>query len=74
MGRGPCPLNRGCGYLYLLACPVGTFTFSVAVTVFGTALFAIAAPILAPLDPIELGIGQPDSVLDGLARRWTQPP
>jgi hypothetical protein len=56
------------GMAYLLArFPVGMFTFTVAVTVYGAALYAIAAPIVAPFDPIELGIWQPDSVLDGLA-------
>jgi Putative sensor len=80
VGRDPGPLTRRSGgaaipkgatwrgIAYLLAgFPVGTFTFTAAVTVCGAALYAIAAPIVAPFDPIELGIWQPDSVLDGLA-------
>lgn len=56
------------GMAYLLArFPLGTLTFTVAVTAYGAALYAIAAPIVAPFDPIELGIWRPDSVLDGLA-------
>jgi hypothetical protein len=56
------------GMAYLLArFPLGTLTFTVAVTAYGTALYAIAAPIVAPFDPIELGIWRPDSVLEGLA-------
>ena len=56
------------GGAYLLArFPVGLATFVVAVTAFSSALFLIAAPILAPIDPIELGIWQPDTVLEGLA-------
>jgi hypothetical protein len=35
--------------------------------VFAAAGFLIAAPILAPIDPIELGIWEPDTVLEGLA-------
>jgi hypothetical protein len=56
------------GIAYLLArFPVGTATFTVAVAAYGAALYAIAAPVVAPFDPIELGIWQADSVLDGLA-------
>lgn len=56
------------GMAYLLArFPLGTLTFTIAVAAYGAALYLMAAPIVAPLDPIELGIGQPDSVLDGLA-------
>jgi Putative sensor len=56
------------GMLYLLGrFPVGTATFTVAVTAYATALFLIAAPVLAPLDAIDLGFWEPDSVLDGLA-------
>jgi hypothetical protein len=56
------------GMAYLLArFPIGTLTFSVAVSVYSAALCAIAAPIVAPLDPIELGIWEPDTVLEGLA-------
>jgi Putative sensor len=56
------------GVLYLLGrFPVGTFTFTVAVGAYASALFLIAAPILAPIDPIELGIWQPDTWYEGLA-------
>jgi Putative sensor len=57
---------RGIGYL-LLRFPIGTATFTIAVATYASALLFIAAPILAPLDTIELGIWSPDSVLDGLA-------
>ena len=39
--------------------PVGMLTFIVAVTTYATALYLIAAPIVAPFDPLELGIGSP---------------
>ena len=56
------------GVLYLLArFPVGTFTFIVAVSTYASALFLIAAPILAPIDPMELGIWQPDTWYEGMA-------
>ena len=56
------------GIAYLLArFPVGTATFTVAVTAYASALYLIAAPIVAPFDTIELGFWQPDSVADGLA-------
>jgi Putative sensor len=56
------------GIAYLLArFPVGLATFIVAVSAYATALFLIAAPVVAPLDPIELGFWEPDTVLDGLA-------
>lgn len=56
------------GIAYLLArFPVGIFTFTVAVATYASALILIAAPVLAPLDPIELGIWEPDTVLEGLA-------
>jgi hypothetical protein len=56
------------GIAYLLArFPVGLFTFTVAVSTFASALYLIAAPIVAPFDTIELGFWSPDSVLDGLA-------
>jgi Putative sensor len=56
------------GLVYLLArFPLGTLTFTVAVTAYATALYAIAAPIVAPFDSIELGFWEPDSVLEGLA-------
>jgi Putative sensor len=56
------------GMAYLLArFPVGTLTFTLAVSAYGAALYLVAAPIVAPFDPIELGIWQPDTVLEGLA-------
>ena len=56
------------GMAYLMArFPVGTLTFTVAVTTHATALYLIAAPIVAPFDPLELGIWEPDTVLEGLA-------
>jgi hypothetical protein len=56
------------GIAYLLArFPVGTATFTVAVAAYGTALYLIAAPIVAPFDAIELGIWEPNTVLEGLA-------
>jgi Putative sensor len=56
------------GIAYLLArFPFGTLTFSVAVASYGAALYMVAAPVVAPFDPIELGIWQPDTVLEGLA-------
>jgi Putative sensor len=56
------------GIAYLLArFPVGTATFTVAVAAYGSALYLIAAPLMAPLDTIELGFWEPDTVLDGLA-------
>jgi hypothetical protein len=57
---------RGVGYL-LARFPVGLFTFVVAVTAYSAALFLIAAPILASIDPMELGIWQPDTWYEGLA-------
>jgi hypothetical protein len=57
---------RGIGYL-LARLPVGTFTFSVAVSVYAAAGFLIAAPVIAPLHAMELGIWEPDTVLEGLA-------
>ena len=57
-----------CGVAYLLGrFPVGTFTFVVAVGVFSAAGFLIAAPLLATIDPIELGIWEPDTWYEGLA-------
>jgi hypothetical protein len=56
------------GIAYLLArFPAGLATFTVALTAYATALFLIAAPVVAPLDAIELGFWEPDTVLDGLA-------
>ncbi|HWM12550.1 MAG TPA: sensor domain-containing protein [Solirubrobacteraceae bacterium] len=57
---------RGVLYL-LLRFPVGTFTFTVVVATFSTALWCLAAPLLAPLGAMDLGFWEPDSVLDGLA-------
>jgi hypothetical protein len=57
---------RGVGYL-LARFPVGTFTFSVAVAAYSTALWLIAAPLLAPLNTMDFGFWEPDTVLDGLA-------
>ncbi len=57
---------RGIAYL-LVRFPVGLFTFVVAVTTFSTALGLIGAPILAAIDPMELGIWQPDTWYEGMA-------
>jgi Putative sensor len=57
---------RGMGYL-LARFPIGTLTFSVAVAAYGSALYLLAAPIVAPFDEMELGIWQPDTVVEGLA-------
>jgi hypothetical protein len=57
---------KGVGYL-LARFPVGVFTFSVAVSAYATAGFLISAPIVAPFHAIELGIWEPDTVLEGLA-------
>jgi hypothetical protein len=57
---------KGVGYL-LARFPIGIFTFSVAVTVYSAAGFLLAAPIIAPLHAMELGIWEPDTVLEGLA-------
>jgi hypothetical protein len=57
---------RGMAYL-LVRFPVGTAAFSVVVSAYGAALMLIAAPLLAPLDGIELGIWEPTTVLEGLA-------
>ena len=37
------------------------------VSAYATALYLIAAPVVAPFDAIELGFWEPDTVLDGLA-------
>jgi hypothetical protein len=56
------------GIVYLLGrFPVGLGTFIVAVIAFSTALYLIAAPVIAPLDAMEFGFWRPDTVLDGLA-------
>jgi hypothetical protein len=57
---------RGIAYL-LGRFPAGLATFVVAVVAFSTALFLIAAPVLAPLDAIDLGFWTPDTVLEGAA-------
>ncbi len=57
---------RGMAYLFARF-PVGTLTFTVATTVYGAALYLIAAPIVAPFDAIDLGIWRPDTWLEGLA-------
>jgi hypothetical protein len=57
---------RGIAYL-MLRFPVGTATFTVAVATYATGLYLIAAPVVAPFDTIELGIWEPDTVLEGLA-------
>jgi hypothetical protein len=56
------------GVAYLVArFPIGLATFVVAVVTFSVALFLIAAPITAPIDTVELGFWEPDTVLEGLA-------
>jgi hypothetical protein len=57
---------RGMGYL-VARFPVGVVTFSVAVAAYASALYLIAAPVVAPFDTIELGIWQPDTWVEGLA-------
>jgi Putative sensor len=57
---------RGVGYL-LARFPVGILTFTAAVAVYGSAFWGLAAPVLAPLDVMDLGFWEPDSVLEGLA-------
>jgi hypothetical protein len=55
------------GMLYLLIrFPVGIFTFTVAVAFFSSAGYLIAAPLLAPLDAVDFGIWEPDTVWQGL--------
>lgn len=60
------PTWRGVAYL-IARFPAGLSAFVVTVTAYSAALFLIAAPILAPIDPIELGIWQPDTWYEGLA-------
>lgn len=56
------------GVAYLLArFPAGTLTSSAVMAVYGTALYLIAAPVVAPFDAIELGIWEPDTWFEGLA-------
>jgi hypothetical protein len=57
---------RGIGYL-LARFPVGVATFTVAVTAYSVALWCLAAPLLAPLDAMDLGFWEPDTVVEGLA-------
>ena len=57
---------RGIGYL-LARFPVGVATFTVAVTTYSVALWCLAAPLLAPLEAMDLGFWEPDTVLEGLA-------
>ena len=56
---------RGITYL-LWRFPIGTATFTVAVATYASALYLIAAPIIAPFDAIELGFWTPDSAVDAL--------
>lgn len=56
------------GIAYLVArFPVGLATFIVTVVTFSVALYLIAAPVAAPIDGVELGFWEPDTVLEGLA-------
>ena len=56
------------GLAYLLArFPIGLATFIVAVVTFSVALYLIAAPVVAPIDALEFGFWEPDTVLEGLA-------
>jgi hypothetical protein len=60
------PTWRGLAYL-LVRFPASTAIFAVVVAAYGAALQMIAAPIVMPLAPMDLGFWEPDSVLDGLA-------
>ena len=60
------PTWRGLGYL-VARFPVGLFAFVVTVTAYSAALGLIAAPGLAEIDPMELGIWQPDTWYEGMA-------
>jgi len=56
------------GVLYLLGrFPVGAFTFTVALSTYASALYLIAAPIVAPFDAVDLGFWAPDTWYEGLA-------
>jgi Putative sensor len=56
------------GMAYLLArFPIGIATFTVAVTAYAVALGLIAAPLLAPLNALDLGFWDPSTVPEGLA-------
>jgi hypothetical protein len=57
---------RGVGYL-LARFPIGIATFVIAVTAYSVALWCLAAPLLAPLEAMDLGFWEPDTVLEGLA-------
>jgi Putative sensor len=57
---------RGIGYL-LARFPIGLATFTIAVVAYSVALWFLAAPLLAPLDAMDFGFWQPDTVLEGLA-------
>jgi hypothetical protein len=57
---------RGVGYL-LARFPVGVATFTVAVTTYSVALWCLAAPLLAPLEAMDIGFWEPNTVLEGLA-------
>jgi Putative sensor len=57
---------RGVGYL-LARFPIGVATFTIAVTAYSVALWCLAAPLLAPLEAMDLGFWEPDTVLEGLA-------
>jgi hypothetical protein len=56
---------RGVGYL-LARFPIGIATFTIAVAAYSVALWCLAAPLLAPLDAMDLGFWEPDTVLEGL--------
>jgi len=58
--------RRGMAYL-LLRSVTGVAAFTVAVSAYGTALTLIAAPLLAPLDALDMGFWEPSTVLEGLA-------
>lgn len=56
------------GLVYLVArFPIGIATFTIAVTAYGVALGLVAAPLLAPLDALDLGFWEPSTVPEGLA-------
>lgn len=57
---------RGVGYL-LARFPIGIATFTIAVTAYSVALWCLAAPLLAPLEAMDLGFWEPDTVIEGLA-------
>ena len=57
---------RGVGYL-LARFPIGIATFMISVTAFSVALWCLAARWLAPLEAMDLGFWEPDTVLEGLA-------